>query len=199
MITTTSEFSSHWPSWPEATLPWEAPTTPPKAASAEPTTKAIANVSWMLMPSAETMARSSTPARITMPVRVRFSQTHSSRPIPIAIARITRRVVVYWTPETWRFVKVSKFRGQAMSSATPPKWASIWSARMIEIAIVISACRRSWPCVQRRKSCCMISPAPATIAVPASAGTIQCVRLTCELVRPNEPPPIMSRWIVSAT
>ena len=45
----------------------------------------------------------------------------------------------------------------------------------------------------------MISPAPATIAVPASAGTIQCVRLTCELVSPNEPPPIMSRWIVSAT
>ena len=30
MITTTSEFSSHWPSWPEATAPCEAPTTAPK-------------------------------------------------------------------------------------------------------------------------------------------------------------------------
>ena len=50
---------------------WDAPTAPPKAASAEPTTNAIANVRWMLMPSAEVIWRSSTPARITMPVRVR--------------------------------------------------------------------------------------------------------------------------------
>jgi hypothetical protein len=74
--------------------------TPPRPASADPTTKAIANVSWMLIPSAETIARSSTPARITMPVRVRFSQSHSKRPIPTAIPRITNRVVVYWMPAT---------------------------------------------------------------------------------------------------
>ena len=60
--------------------------------------------------------------------------------------------------------------GQAMSSAMPPKWASIWSARMIEIAIVISAWRSSWPCFQRRKTCCMISPAPAMIAVATISG-----------------------------
>ena len=71
MITTTSELRSHWPSWPEATAPCEAPTTPPKAASDEPTTNAIAKVSWMLTPSAEVICWSSTPARITMPVRVR--------------------------------------------------------------------------------------------------------------------------------
>jgi hypothetical protein len=35
---------------------------------------------------------------------------------------------------------------------------------------------------------------------PASAGTIQCVRLTCELCKPKElPPPIMSRWSLRAT
>ncbi len=56
--------------------------------------KAIANVRWMLIPSAETIARSSTPARMTMPVRVRFNQSHSETPMPTAIPRITNRVVV---------------------------------------------------------------------------------------------------------
>ena len=56
---------------------------------------AIAKVSWMLTPSAETIARSSTPARMTMPVRVRFSQSQSSAPIASAIARMTSRVSVY--------------------------------------------------------------------------------------------------------
>ena len=37
----------------------------------EPTTNAIANVPWMLIPSAEVICRSSTPARITIPVFVR--------------------------------------------------------------------------------------------------------------------------------
>ena len=57
---------------------------------------------------------------------------------------------------------------------------------MIEIAIVISACRRSWPWFQRRKSCCIDSPMPATTSVPTTAGTIQCVRFTCELDSPND-------------
>ena len=64
--------------------------------------------------------------------------------------RMTSRVSVYWIPWTRRLTNVSKLRGQAMSSATPPKWASIWSARMIEIAIVISAWRSSCPWFQRR-------------------------------------------------
>ena len=49
----------------------EAQTTAPSAASAEPTTNAIAKVIWMLIPSAEVIFSSSTPARITMPVFVR--------------------------------------------------------------------------------------------------------------------------------
>ena len=104
------------------------------------------------------MARSSTPARITMPVRVFFSHSQSSSPITSAMPRMIRRVSVYWIPSTRRFTNLSKLRGQAMSSATPPKWASIWSARMIAIAIVISAWRRSWPWFQRRKTCCIVTP-----------------------------------------
>ena len=69
-ITTTSEFRSHWPSCPDEMFDWEAQTTAPSAASAEPTTNAIANVFWMLIPSAEVICSSSTPARITMPVFV---------------------------------------------------------------------------------------------------------------------------------
>ena len=57
---------------------------------------------------------------------------------------------------------------------------------MIEIAIVISAWRRSCPWFQRRKSCCITRPTAATTAVPTIAGTIQCVRLTWELVSPND-------------
>ena len=56
------------------------------------------------VPSAETIARSSTPARMTMPVRVRFSHSQSARPIPMPIPRITRRVSVYWTLSTRRFL-----------------------------------------------------------------------------------------------
>ena len=72
--------------------------TPPKPASADPTTKAIANVSWMLMPIAETMSRSSTPARMTMPLRVLCSQNHSAAPMTRPMPRMTRRVIVYWMP-----------------------------------------------------------------------------------------------------
>ena len=50
---------------------WEAQTTAPNAASAEPSTNAIAKVRWMLIPSADVIFWSSTPARMTMPVFVR--------------------------------------------------------------------------------------------------------------------------------
>ena len=55
-------------------------TTPPNAASAEPTRNASAKTNWMLRPSAEVICRSSTPARITIPVRVRWSQSQSTMP-----------------------------------------------------------------------------------------------------------------------
>ncbi len=74
MITTTSELSRNCPSRPGASVPREPPKPPPSPARNEPTKKVIANVTWMLMPSACTIERSSTPALITMPVRVRFSQ-----------------------------------------------------------------------------------------------------------------------------
>ena len=106
---------------------------------------------------------------------------------------------MYWMPSTRRFVNVSMLRGQAMSSATPPKWASIWSARMIAIAIVISACRRSWPWFQRRKICCIASPRAPISRVATIVGTIQWVRLTWLLVSPKAPPsPTMCRWILRA-
>ena len=115
------------------------------------------------------------------------------------MARMTSRVSVYWMPCTWRLTKLSKRRGQAMSSAMPPKWASIWSARMIEIAIVISAWRRSWPWFQRRKTCCMHEPHRGDDHGPTTAGKIQCVRLIWLLASPNEPPsPTKSRWSLSA-
>ena len=61
MITTTSELSSQTPSWPCEMLPCEVPTVAPSATSAAPTANAIANVTWMLIPSAEVICRSSTP------------------------------------------------------------------------------------------------------------------------------------------
>ena len=46
----------------------------------------------------------------------------------------------------------------------------------------------------------MTSPIAATTSVPTIAGTIQCVRLTCALDSPNEPPsPTMCRCSFSAT
>ena len=74
MITTTSEKSSHCPSWP---WPMDACTTAddPARRRRRPTRNAIANVTWMLMPIADVICRSSTPARMTMPVFVRCSHS----------------------------------------------------------------------------------------------------------------------------
>ena len=41
---------------------------------------AIANVHWMLIPIAEVICRSSTPARMTIPVRVFCSQSQRTTP-----------------------------------------------------------------------------------------------------------------------
>ena len=63
--------------------------------------------------------------------------------------------------------------GVLMSFEMPPNAASIWSARITESAIVISAWRRSCPWFQRRKTCCMITPITPMIAVARSSGMIQ--------------------------
>ena len=68
-----------------------APTTPPKPASPAPIAKVIANTSCTLTPQAASIARSSTPARIIIPTRVRCRKSHSSTPITIAMASSTRR------------------------------------------------------------------------------------------------------------
>ena len=79
------------PSVPLATAVCDVPITAPMPASIEPTKNAIRKTRWMLTPSAETIARSSTPARMTMPVRVRLSQIQSARPITSARPRMKRR------------------------------------------------------------------------------------------------------------
>ena len=91
MITTTSELSSQMPSVPLETAVCDVPITAPIPASAEPTKNAIMNTRWMLTPSAATIARSSTPARITMPVRVRLSHSQSARPMTSARPRMKSR------------------------------------------------------------------------------------------------------------
>ena len=53
----------------------------------------------------------------------------------------------------------SSSRATSRSTAMPSlKCAITWSAMMIEIAIVISAWRSSWPWFQRRKTCWTIRP-----------------------------------------
>ena len=74
-----------------------------------------------------------------MPVRVFLSQSQSPSPIASPITAMISRVSVYCTPATWRLTNLSNVPGHEMSCATPPKWASIWSAMMIETAMVISA------------------------------------------------------------
>ena len=67
MITTISELSRNAVSWPGASEIIVPPSTPPKPASAAPMKNAPAKTSCTLMPSAETMSRSSTPARTILP------------------------------------------------------------------------------------------------------------------------------------
>ena len=86
MITTTSELSSHWPSAPGATPANDAPIAPPIPARNAPTKNVMAKTTSMLMPSARTISWSSTPARMTMPMRVRLSHSHSNTPTTSAIA-----------------------------------------------------------------------------------------------------------------
>ena len=101
----------------------------------------------MLIPSACTIWRSSTPARTIIPVRVNFSQIHSARPTKTAMPRMNSRKRLYCTSATCRSSNRSSASGKAMSLAMPPKCSSIRSAAMIETAIVISAWRIVLPLV----------------------------------------------------
>ena len=200
MITTTSELSRNCPSSPGASVPNEPPKPPPSPARKEPTKNAIANVIWMLIPSACTIARSSTPARITIPVRVFLSQSQSSTPTPTAKKRMKRRKTEYWTLSMRRLTKRSSLSGMAMSFATPPQCSSIRSATMIEKAIVISAWRSSWPWFQRSSDCCMPRPMTPTMSPPMRSGKTHSIqkRSTSELCRPMSPLPTQWRCRVSA-
>ena len=87
--------------------------------------------------------------------------------------------------------------GVLMSLEMPPNWASIWSAKITESAIVMSAWRRSWPWFQRRKTCCMITPITPMIAVARISGTIHpiseyVVSVSPESERPRPLPPLSS-------
>ena len=93
MITTISEFSSHCPSVPGAAPANDAPITPPRPARNAPTKNVTANTTPMLMPSARTIGWSSTPARITMPIRVWLSHSHRNSPTTSAMASMNRRLV----------------------------------------------------------------------------------------------------------
>ena len=118
------------------------------------------------------MSRSSTPARTIFPKRVRLMIHHS--PIPISSAEpstITPRKKPKRTSRTLMLSGQSV--GVLMSLEMPPNAASIWSARITESAIVISAWRRSCPWFQRRKTCWISTPITPMIAVASSSGTIQ--------------------------
>ena len=84
MITTTSELSRNLSSSPGASDSTVPPITPPRPASAAPMKNAPANTSWTLTPIAEVIARSSTPARTTMPKRVCRMTSQSTNPTATA-------------------------------------------------------------------------------------------------------------------
>ena len=67
------------------------PTTPASPASPAPIANVMANTICTLTPVADSMARSSTPARIIMPTRVRFRKSHSATPMATAVASRTSR------------------------------------------------------------------------------------------------------------
>ena len=73
-------------------------------------------------------------------------------------------------------IAVGQSVGVLMSFEMPPNAASIWSAKITDSAIVISAWRRSWPWFQRRKTCWISTPMTPMIGVASSSGTTQPIR-----------------------
>jgi hypothetical protein len=90
-ITTTSEASNNRVSSPGTIESSTAPMTPPRPARPAPIAKVVANTRFTLTPAAASIARSSTPARIIMPTRVRLRKSHSATPITMPIGRSERR------------------------------------------------------------------------------------------------------------
>ena len=95
-MTTTSDASRKRMSSPGA-RDWNVPpTTPARPASPAPKAKTATKTSWMRMPLAASMSRSSTPARIIIPIRVRLSSHHITTPMTTAAAKIARRTIGYF-------------------------------------------------------------------------------------------------------
>ena len=69
-----------------------------------------------------------------------------------------------------------------MAVGVAPKWASIWSARISDTAMVISACRRSWPWFQRRKSWCMTRPTRPLAPIARAAASHHDMPASCTSV-----------------
>ena len=136
------------------------------------------------MPSAETMSRSSTPARTILPKRVRLISHHSPTPISERDAEHDHAAEEAEADVAGRSTVVGQSVGVLMSFEMPPNAASIWSAKITESAIVISAWRRSWPWFQRRNTCWMTTPITPMIAVASSSGMSQPSRR----VRPSSSP-----------
>ncbi len=90
-ITTISDASSSRVSSPGTIDSSTAPITPPRPASPAPSAKVMANTRFTLTPDADSMARSSTPARIIMPTRVRLSSSHRPTPITMPMPSRLRR------------------------------------------------------------------------------------------------------------
>jgi hypothetical protein len=118
MMTTTSEFSSQAPSDPVAAPAKEAPMTPPTPARKAPTKKVTAKTTVTLMPSARTIGSSSTPARMTIPIRVLVSHSHSATPTTTATASMNSRLVAYRCPKI--STKCDTAPGHTIVFARPP-------------------------------------------------------------------------------
>jgi hypothetical protein len=91
MITTIRELSRNLSSWPGATDSTVPPKTPASPARADPRKNAAAKTSCTFTPSADAMAPLSTPARTTMPKRVRWMSSHKERPMSAAPPITNRR------------------------------------------------------------------------------------------------------------
>ena len=161
-------------------MPCERPTAAPSAASAEPTTKAIANVFWMLSPSAEVICAVVDARADDLPGPRAVEPEPEADPDQDAEREHDEpgeRVVD--VPDLQVDPPVGPARpreadGVAAADLVGPglgKWAITWSATITETAIVISAWRRSWPWFQRSNSCWTTSPTTATIAAATSTGS----------------------------
>ena len=69
----------------------------------------------------------------------------------------------------------------------------IWSATITETAIVISAWRSSWPCVQRRNACWTTSPTTMMQGAATRSGTSHSQVLT-SLELSEKPCPVIPCW-----